>query len=290
MEVLLRAYAKVNLSLDVTGVRENGYHEVKMIMQTINLYDKISIKKIQKDEIIISANQAVVPTDADNLIYKACLKFFEKTGVKSGVFISLDKKIPVAAGLAGGSADAAATLRGLNQLFETNLSMQELKEIGVKLGADVPFMIEGGTCLCEGIGEVITDLKPLKEVPLLIVKPAKGISTKFVYDMLKHPSELNHPDVDGMVEAIEAEDIDGVVSRLGNVLESVTEPEVPEVTYLKGRLMELGASGSLMSGSGTTVFGIFDRKEKAQEAYYALKNEALDIKVFLSSFIGRNSL
>lgn len=290
MEVLLRAYAKINLSLDVTGVRDNGYHEVKMVMQTINLYDKISIKEIQKEEIIISANQSVVPTDKDNLIYKAAVKFFEKTGIKAGVFITLDKKIPVAAGLAGGSADAAATLKGLNQLFNAGLSNDELREIAVKLGADVPFMIEGGTCLCEGIGEIMTNLKPLKDMPLVIIRPARGISTKFVYDELPAPELLDHPRVDEMVEAINKEDINGVIATLGNVMEVVTEKEVPDVARLKKRLIELGAKGSLMSGSGTTVFGIFDKKEMASEAYYALKNEEPTSKVFLSSFIGRNSL
>lgn len=290
MEILLKAYAKINLSLDVTGVRDNGYHDLRMIMQTINLYDRISVKRIQKDEIIISANHAVVQTDSDNLIYKACMRFFEAAGISSGLFITLDKRIPVAAGLAGGSADAAATLKALNMLFDAGLSVDELKKIGVKLGADVPFMIEGGTCLCEGIGEIITDLCPLRELPLVIVKPARGISTKLVYDMLEEPGKLNHPDVDGMVRAVNKGDIPGVVSRLGNVLESVTEKEVPEVTSLKKRLMELGAMGSLMSGSGTTVFGIFDKKDKAQEAYYALKNETLENKVYLTSTIGKNAL
>lgn len=290
MEVLLRAYAKINLSLDVVGVRDNGYHEVKMVMQTINLYDKISIKEIQKEEIIISANQSVVPTDKDNLIYKAAVKFFEKTGIKAGVFITLDKKIPVAAGLAGGSADAAATLKGLNQLFEAGLTNDELREIAVKLGADVPFMIEGGTCLCEGIGEIMTDLKPLKEMPLVIIRPSKGISTKFVYDELPEPDKLDHPKVDEMVEAINEGNIDGVINTLGNVMEVVTEREVPDVARLKKRLLELGARGSLMSGSGTTVFGIFDKKEAASEAYYTLKNEELDAKIFLSGFIGRDGL
>lgn len=284
-EIEVRAYAKINLTLDVTGERPNGYHEVRMIMQNIGLYDKLVIKQIVKNEIILSTGQAPIPVGEDNLIYKACKAFFAATGIKSGVFIEIDKRIPVAAGMAGGSADAAATLQGLNELFNTGLTTEQLCEIGVKLGADVPFCIMGGTVLSEGIGEILTPLKPAPDCHLLIVKPPVGISTKFVYDELAPSSELNHPDTDAMIEAINAGSIKDMAANLGNVLESVTIKEMPFIDDIKKEMIELGALGSLMSGSGTTVFGIFDSKTKAEAAFYKFKAGEYGRQTYLTNFV-----
>jgi 4-diphosphocytidyl-2-C-methyl-D-erythritol kinase len=284
-KVELRGYAKINLSLDVTGIRPNGYHEVKMVMQSIALYDNITLEKIEGDDIIMSVGAAPVPADKTNLIYKACIRFFEATGIRQGVKITLDKHIPVAAGLAGGSTDAAAVLKGLNQLCEADLSVRELCEIGVKIGADVPFCIVGGTVLAEGIGEVLTELKPAPQVSLLIVKPETGISTKLVYDKLAPCDELNHPDVDRMIKGIDEGSLPEIIATLGNVLESVTIKELPFIDDIKKEMLRLGADGSLMSGSGTTVFGIFSDEEKAKTAYKAFKMGEYGQNTYLTSFI-----
>lgn len=284
-EIEVRAYAKINLTLDVTGERPNGYHEVRMIMQNINLYDRLTIKQIVKNDIILSTGTAPIPSGEDNLICKACKAFFEATGLSSGLFIEIDKRIPVAAGMAGGSADAAATLQGLNELFETGLTSEELCKIGAKLGADIPFCIIGGTVLAEGIGEILTPLNPAPDCHLLIVKPAQGISTKLVYDELAPSSELKHPDTDAMIAAINAGSIKDVASNLRNVLESVTIPHVPVIDDIKNEMVELGALGSLMSGSGTTVFGIFDSKAKAEAAFYKFKGGEFGKQTYLTNFI-----
>ena len=284
-EIEVRAYAKINLTLDVTGERPDGYHEVRMIMQNIGLYDKLIIKRIVADKIILSTGTAPIPSGEDNLIYKACNAFFQATGVSSGLFIEIDKRIPVAAGMAGGSADAAATLQGLNELFETGLTSEQLCEIGAKLGADIPFCIIGGTVLAEGIGEVLTPLAPAPDCHLLIVKPATGISTKIVYDELAPGSELDHPDTDAMIKAINEGSIRDVAANLGNVLETVTIKHVPVIDEIKKQMLELGALGSLMSGSGTTVFGIFDSKSKAEAAFYKFKSGEYGKQTYLTGFI-----
>lgn len=284
-EITVRAYAKINLTLDVTGVRPNGYHEVRMIMQNISLYDRLTIKQIVKNEIILSAGQTSLPTGNDNLICKACNAFFEVSGISSGIFIDLDKRIPVAAGMAGGSADAAATLHGLNALFETGYSLEQLCEIGVKLGADIPFCLIGGTVLAEGIGEILTPLKAAPDCHLLIVKPSAGISTKHVYDKLAPCEELIHPDTDAMIAAINKGSIAEVAANLGNVLESVTAAEMPFINEIKAEMLALGALGALMSGSGTTVFGIFDSKAKAEAAFYKFKSGEYGKQTYLTGFI-----
>ncbi|MGN0164802.1 MAG: 4-(cytidine 5'-diphospho)-2-C-methyl-D-erythritol kinase [Lachnospiraceae bacterium] len=284
-EIEVRAYAKINLVLDVTGERPNGYHEVRMIMQNINLYDRLTLKQIVKNEVILSAGTAPVPVGNDNLICKACNIFFEETGISSGVFINLDKRIPVAAGMAGGSADAAAALQGLNELFDTGLSIEQLCEMGVKLGADVPFCIMGGTVLAEGIGEVLTPLSPAPDCHLLIVKPPVGISTKLVYDKLAPADMLDHPDTDAMLVAIKNGSIKDVAANLGNVLESVTIRELPFIDDIKKEMVEMGALGALMSGSGTTVFGIFDSKPKAEAAFYKFKAGEYGKQTYLTGFI-----
>lgn len=282
-----KAYAKINLSLDVLGVLPNGYHEVKMIMQTVDLYDDICLEMINissadsAGRIILSgdidseaAGNESLSFGEDNLIYKAAKMMIDRLPeekINLGVSITLHKHIPLAAGMAGGSTDAAAVLRGMNLLFEMGLSDDELCDIGVKLGADVPYCIMGGTMLAEGIGEKLTPLSPVTDIPLVIAKPAKGISTKYVYENLDKLTNPPHPDVDGMRNAIAEGNIGSVIEKFGNILETVTIPACPEIERIKKQLMDLGAENVLMSGSGPTVFGAFKSYEDAVNAEKKLK-------------------
>ncbi|MDF2586704.1 MAG: 4-diphosphocytidyl-2C-methyl-D-erythritol kinase [Anaerocolumna sp.] len=280
--IKIKAYAKINLGLDVVRKREDGYHEVRMIMQTINLYDKLTINKNIDSTIRLITNLNYLPTDENNLSYKAAALMMKEYNLNQGVTIQLDKKIPVAAGLAGGSSDAAATLWGLNRLFELNLPKDELMRLGLKLGADVPYCIMRGTALSEGIGEVLTPIKAFPRCHVLIVKPALSVSTKYVYENLKLNEYTKHPDIEGILIAIKNNDLYGAVNLFGNVLESVTEKEYPIIKDIKDYMLELGAITSLMSGSGPTVFGIFDNLHKAENAFYQFKNGDLGKQVFLT--------
>ncbi len=265
-QIIMKAYAKINLGLDVLRRREDGYHDVRMIMQNVSLYDKLTLKKIPKDEILLSSNVGSLPNNEKNLVYKAISLIKKECGVTGGVKAELEKKIPMAAGMAGGSADAAAALVGMNRLFELGLSMEQLMEMGVKIGADVPYCIMGGTALSEGIGEILTPLKPLPHCYILIAKPRISVSTRFVYENLEADKLQSHPDIDGMMAAIEEDDLKGVADRLANVLETVTEKKYPIIGKIKAAMVEAGALNSLMSGSGPTVFGIFEDKETAKKA------------------------
>ena len=282
--ISINAMAKINLGLDVLRRRENGYHDVKMIMQTVNIYDTLDFVKLQESKIVVKTDTMELPTDENNLIYKAAKLLFEKCGVIEGVEITLTKRIPIAAGMAGGSTDAAAALVGINALFDLNLSMDELKEIGVKIGADVPYCIEGGTALSEGIGEILTKLPDAPDCFVVVAKPEISVSTKYVYENL-HANELKyHPDIDGMVEAIRENDLDGVCRRMENVLETVTETKYPVISELKKLLKDAGAENSLMSGSGPTVFAIFKEEEIANRALEAVKNSGLAKQSFVTVF------
>ena len=282
--ISINAMAKINLGLDVLRRRENGYHDVKMIMQTVNIYDTLDFVKLQESKIVVKTDTMELPTDENNLIYKAAKLLFEKCGVIEGVEITLTKRIPIAAGMAGGSTDAAAALVGINTLFDLNLSMDELKEIGVKIGADVPYCIEGGTALSEGIGEILTKLPDAPDCFVVVAKPEISVSTKYVYENL-HANELKyHPDIDGMVEAIRENDLDGVCKRMENVLETVTETKYPVISELKKLLKDAGAENSLMSGSGPTVFAIFKEEEIANRALEAVKNSGLAKQSFVTVF------
>ena len=282
--ISINAMAKINLGLDVLRRRENGYHDVKMIMQTVNIYDTLDFVKLQESKIVVKTDTMELPTDENNLIYKAAKLLFEKCGVIEGVEITLTKRIPIAAGMAGGSTDAAAALVGINTLFDLNLSMDELKEIGVKIGADVPYCIEGGTALSEGIGEILTKLPDAPDCFVVVAKPEISVSTKYVYENL-HANELKyHPDIDGMVEAIRENDLDGVCRRMENVLETVTETKYPVISELKKLLKDAGAENSLMSGSGPTVFAIFREEEMANKALEAVKNSGLAKQSFVTVF------
>lgn len=278
----IKAYAKINLGLDVVRRLENGYHEVKMVMQTVGIYDVLTFEKVAEG-IVITTDSGELPTDENNLIYKAARLMKERYGVEEGVRIHLQKNIPIAAGMAGGSTDAAATLKGMNELFGLGVSRQELMEIGVKIGADVPYCVMGGTALAEGIGEKLTALKAAPDCFVLVAKPDINVSTKFVYEHLDAAGVAKHPDIDGMVEAIAQGSLQGILERMENVLESVTIPAHPIIDTIKSRMKELGAANSLMSGSGPTVFGIFADKEQAQAAYEQIKEEQLAKQIFVTT-------
>lgn len=283
-KIVLNAMAKINLGLDVLRRRENGYHDVKMIMQTVDIYDTLEFQKREDHKIVIKVDAMELPTDENNLIYKAAKLLFDQCHVTRGVEITLTKRIPIAAGMAGGSTDAAAALAGLNQLFELGLSKEKLKELGVKIGADVPYCIEGGTALSEGIGEILTKLPDAPDCYVVVAKPQISVSTKYVYENL-HANELkHHPDIDGMAEAIRRGDLDGVCERMENVLETVTETKYPVISEIKQLLKDKGAENALMSGSGPTVFAVFKEKKTAQAALEALQERALAKQSFLTVF------
>ena len=282
METLkLNAYAKINLGLDVIGRLPNGYHEVKMIMQSVGICDELTFEK-QPSGITVTTDSGELPTDENNLIYRAAKLLLETCAVKEGVRIHLTKRIPIAAGMAGGSTDAAATLKAVNQLFRFGKTKEELMELGVKIGADVPYCILGGTALAEGIGERLTPLPPMPDCHLLVAKPDINVSTKYVYTTLDAAPILFHPDIDGMTAAIFAGDLTGITAKLGNVLETVTVPAHPIISKIKEKFLELGSDGVLMSGSGPTVFGIFSDKTAAEKAYASMKQSSLAGQVFLT--------
>ncbi|MEY8354770.1 4-(cytidine 5'-diphospho)-2-C-methyl-D-erythritol kinase [Lachnospiraceae bacterium 54-53] len=285
----LKAYGKINLGLDVLKKREDGYHEVRMIMQTVGLYDKIDIYLKETPGIEVVTNLFYLPANENNLVYKAARLLMDEFHVSHGIRIHLKKFIPVSAGMAGGSSDAAAVLFGVNKMFQLGLTREELMERGVKIGADVPYCVMRGTALSEGIGEVLTPLPDMPQCQVLIAKPAVSVSTKFVYDHLDAAGlkAEDHPDIDGMIEAIRSHDIYQVSKRLGNVLETVTIPEYPVIAQIKNKVRELGAVNALMSGSGPTVFGIFTSPRAADNAYEELRygsGKAMVKQVYLTNF------
>lgn len=288
-DLSLQAYAKVNLGLDVVRRLDNGYHEVKMIMQTVDIADTLYFKKITSGiQVTVEGEfvkDGIVPADENNLIYKAAKQMFETYQIKGGVSIHLVKRIPVAAGMAGGSTDAAATYRGINQLFEVGASIEELERMAVKVGADVPYCISGGTALSEGIGEVLTTLPDAPQCVLLVAKPEISVSTKYVYENLNLPSVKSHPDIDGMVQAIKAKDADGVWMRMANVLETVTVKAYPIIEEIKSEMMSEGAIKSLMSGSGPTVFGVYKTESQARQAMEVIVEKGLAKQVFVTQFV-----
>ena len=273
--IQLKALAKINLGLDVLRRREDGYHEVKMIMQTISLHDDLEIRRIKTPEIQVKTNLYYLPTNENNLVYKAAKLLMDEFGIKEGVAIQLKKRIPVAAGMAGGSTDGAAVLWGMNQMYGLGLSRQELMERGVKLGADVPYCVQRGTALAEGIGERLSVLPSMPKCTILIAKPGISVSTKFVYENL-HANDLKpeqHPDIDGMIRSIREGDLMAVAGKFGNVLELVTGRRYPVIGHLEETMMEKGAVNAMMSGSGPTVFGLFEDKKKAKKAAPADENQ-----------------
>ena len=281
--IILKALAKINLGLDVVRRREDGYHEVRMVMQTIHLYDKLEIVKKKEEGIAITSNLSYVPTNENNLVYKAGKLLIDEFGIKEGVSVDLQKRIPVAAGMAGGSTDAAAMLYGMNRIFDLGLSRQQLMDRGVKIGADVPYCLMRGTALAEGIGEKLTALPPMVKCPVLIAKPQISVSTKFVYQNLKLDENTIHPDIDLLVNHIKNKDLSAIAGCMGNVLESVTIPEYPIIARIKEQMMKSGAINAMMSGSGPTVFGLFEDEETARKAYEDMVRSGLAKQIYVTS-------
>ena len=276
----LRAYGKINLGLDVVGVREDGYHLVSMVMQSVRLFDKLTITKSDEEGIRLTTNLDFLPVNDNNLVVKAARLLMEEFNVKKGVDIYLEKHIPVAAGMAGGSSDCAAALYGINRLFNLKLSTKELMDRGVTLGADVPYCIMRGTALSEGIGEELTRLAPMPDCYIVIAKPPVSVSTKYVYEHIDNEGIDEHPDIAGIIKGLEDGDLHAITDRLGNVLEKVTVNMHPEIDKIKQMMIDEGALNSLMSGSGPTVFGIFDDKAKADKANKAIFTSGIAKRVY----------
>lgn len=274
------ALAKINISLDITGKRSDGYHELRMIMQSVSLCDDVIVETGTGKEIELRSNLRYLPNDRRNIAYAAAVLFFEDSGItNNGIKITLNKRIPVSAGLAGGSTDAAAVLRILNTAYENPYSKDELRSLSLKLGADVPFCISGGTALSEGIGEILTPLPPLPECHIVICKPPVNVSTPNVFSRVNLQKISLRPDTKGLLECISSRDISGVSRRLYNVLEEITGSDYPVIGEIKSTLISCGALGAVMSGSGPTVFGIFEDIESAEFAYSELNLQYCDCHI-----------
>lgn len=288
----LKAYGKINLALDVLRKREDGYHDVRMIMQTVGIYDQLELQATRKPGIAVETNLSYLPVNENNLVYQAAKLLMDEFSVKSGIHITLRKFIPVAAGMAGGSSDAASVLFGVNKMFNLGLSREELMKRGVKIGADVPYCLLRGTALSEGIGEKLTPLPAMPQCRVLIAKPGISVSTKLVYENLNINARSRdcHPDIDGMILAIQKQDLQGVVTKFGNVLELVTAERYPVIEEIKAVMKKNGALNALMSGSGPTVFGLFTDERAAQKAYEELRYGSLASlakQVYLTSLFNR---
>lgn len=270
MKLLVKAPAKINLSLDVLNKRPDGYHEVEMIMTTIDLADRIELILEEKDIIKINSLNRFVPDDQRNLAYQAANLLKKKFDVKKGVTIKIEKNIPVAAGLAGGSSDAAAVLRGLNNLWDLRLTLDELAEIGAEIGSDVSFCVYGGTALATGRGEIIKQIPAPPICWVVLAKPFIGVSTADIYKKLD-VSQINHPDTEQMIDCIRTGDYDEMCRNVGNVLEDVTLNLYPEVAQIKDQMKKFGADAVLMSGSGPTVFGLIEHDSRMNRVYNGLR-------------------
>lgn len=279
----LKAMGKINLGLDVLGRRENGYHDVRMVMQTVYLYDQIAITKKRKPGIDVETNLFFLPINESNLAYQAAKLLADEFGIEEGLHIALDKRIPVSAGMAGGSADAAAVLYGMNRMFELGLSERELQERGVKLGADVPYCIMRGTVLAEGIGERLTPLAQCPRCYVLLARPSVNVSTKLVYDRFDSLTSYEHPDIDGIIQGLNGQNIEKIAACMGNVLEHVTIAEYPVIEEIKRVMMAGGALNAMMSGSGPTVFGLFEERETAKKASDRIKELKLAKQVYVTT-------
>lgn len=282
-QVELKALAKINLGLDVLGRRENGYHDVRMIMQSIYLYDTVKMTKQKEPGIRVETNLSYLPTGENNIAYKAAKLLIDEFSINEGIRIRLDKHIPVAAGLAGGSSNAAAVLFGMNRLFGLHLSVEQLKERGVKLGADVPYCIMRGTVLAEGIGEKLSVLPPMPKCTVLIAKPPVSVSTKTVYEALDSKEITEHPDIDGIIDGLKTGDLKKIGSCMGNVLEDVTIPMHPVINEIKKEMNAAGALGAMMSGSGPTVFGLFESRASAKAAQRNIRDRTLAKQVYVTN-------
>lgn len=286
--ITINANAKINLTLDILGKRADGYHEVSMIMQSVNLFDTLTMQKLDERKIILHGDVRGVEKMQDNLIYKAAKLFLDTYNIQNGVEIRLVKRIPVAAGLAGGSTDAAAALRGLNELFETNLSVVALCELGAKLGSDIPFCIMGGTMLATGRGEKLAQVAAMPKVNLVLVKPKIDVSTAWVYkNYHKVENEVIHPDNKKMRKALLLKDVNQICSCLQNVLEYVTIRQYPQIEDIKRKLCSYGAKAAMMSGSGPTVFAVVENKALAEEIAGRIKQD-FEAEVFAVETASKN--
>ncbi len=283
-ELKLKAMAKINLGLDVLRRREDGYHELRMVMQSVFLYDRITLERTDSGGITVQTNLSYLPVGEDNLVYRAAKLLMDEYSVGDGLRIGLEKHIPVAAGLAGGSSDAAAVLVGVNRMFALGLSREELMARAVKIGADVPYCVMRGTALAEGIGERLTALPDAPDLHVVLAKPPVHVSTGFVYGNLQADALAFHPDIDAQIQAIRDGDARKMAERMGNVLETVTIPACPVIAEIKEQMMRAGALGAMMSGSGPTVFGLFDDEAKARDSYEELSRGDLARNVFLTRF------
>lgn len=279
----LRSHAKINLGLDVIGRRENGYHDVRMIMQTVFLYDIVQMEKTKEEGIHLTTNLFYLPSDKNNLAYRAAEMLMTEFQLPGGIRIDLNKRIPVSAGLAGGSSNAAAVLVGMNIMYELGLSEKELMERGVKLGADVPYCIMRGTVLAEGIGEILTPLPSFPKCYVLLAKPSVNVSTQKVYESLDALEEITHPNIDGILDGLENQSLTDVVANMGNVLEQVTIAKYPVIDKIKTVMIENGALNAMMSGSGPTVFGIYESKAEAWKTKVLLKESGLAKQIYVAN-------
>lgn len=282
-KIELKALGKINLGLDVLGKRPNGYHDVRMVMQTIYLYDQIIMEKKKEPGIEISTNLFYLPVNENNLAYRAARLLMDEFDIHTGVKISLTKHIPVAAGMAGGSSNAAAVLYGMNRMYGLGLSMEELMERGVTLGADVPYCIMRGTVLAEGIGEILTPLPAMPKCYVLIAKPPLSASTKTVYEKIDQEGISRHPDIDGILAGLDAGDLKKIAGSMGNVLEQVMLKEHPVLGQIKETMKEAGALNAMMSGSGPTVFGIYENRRTAKAAAEKLKHTGLVKQAYVTN-------
>lgn len=279
----LKALGKINLGLDVLGKRENGYHDVRMVMQTLYLYDTVTLIKEETDGIEIESNLYFLPKDENNIAWRAARLLMDEFHIEGGIRIVLEKHIPVAAGMAGGSSNAAAVLYGMNRMYELGLSQQELMDRGVTLGADVPYCIMRGTVLAEGIGEILSPLPPMPRCQILIAKPPISVSTKSIYQALDSREIEEHPDIDGIIDGLKKQDLHQVAGAMGNVLEDVTMEMHPVIGKIKNCMLEHGALGAMMSGSGPTVFGIYDDKNKIRTAMSKIKKQGLAKQIYIAN-------
>ena len=279
----LKSLGKINLGLDVLGVRENGYHDVRMVMQTLYLYDDVTISRRKEAGITLQSNLHFLPTDERNIAYKAAKMLLEEFQIKEGVSIRLQKRIPVSAGMAGGSSNAATVLFGINKMFRLGLSDKQLMKRGEALGADVPYCIMRGTVLAEGIGEVLTPLYPMPRCCILIAKPPFSVSTKWVYEKMEETSTLVHPNIDAIIAGLEEQNLQKIADNMGNVLEEVTITKYPVIEMIKTQMKEAGALNAMMSGSGPTVFGIYRERSEAQKACDIIYKNKLAKQLYIAN-------
>ena len=281
----LKAYGKINLGLDVIRKRSDGYHDLDMVMQMVDVYDDVILTRIEGEEIVVRTDTAVLSNGKDNLAYMAAKMLMDEFGIDQGLEITIRKRIPIAGGMAGGSSDCAATLTGVNQMFDLGLSTEELMERGVRLGADVPYCILGGTAIARGIGDILTPLPTPPKCHVIIAKPPVSVSTAFVYGNIKPDKIKKRPDIDGMVSAIRTQDLYKLAKSLYNVMEDITVPQYPIIQEIKMVMLNNGALNSIMSGSGPTVFGLYDDKGKAEQTVELLKEKELTEQLYLTTFI-----